>query len=420
MLTVTLVVLGCLVAVLVALMVLTTAGRALRERASRRVADRRTHLRSQTVVALGLRRGDARAATAALRATARGRHRQEVLDIVTSVATTLGAEHRESVTALATALELIDHLLAGLHHAEPARRVAAVEIIGLLGGTDHTPSLHQAMRDADQRVRIAAARAYLATAPDTAPTAIVRMLTHEEPHIAGELGELLRTHPSPQVGQAVTLAWARGARSPLLVSMVTHTVDPSTALGLLVDATRSPDAALRRAGVSALAGIPTELSLTALANLTGDPDPGVRALAATALGVMAGPTTIPLLIAALDDTAWAVRHRAAAALASIPDGAVVLTSLLGQATPFVTTAITTALQEHVATGGLLSALVDPVHAERARRAVRELAARPEMITVLHAAAARHPDAAVRAALSGLVPTLPTPRSPRVDDLVGAR
>ncbi|MCL3862516.1 HEAT repeat domain-containing protein [Actinotalea sp. K2] len=420
MLTATLIVLGCLTVVLAGLVTLTTAGRALRERASRRVADRRTHLRAQAVVALGLRRGDTTAATAALRAAARGRHRQEVLDIFTSIATTLGAEHRETVTDLSTALELTDHLLAGLHHSEPARRVAAVEIIGLLGGADHTPALHQAMRDGDQRVRVAAARAYLVTAPATAATAIVRMLTHEEPHVAGELAEVLRSHHGPQVGQAVTRAWTRGTRSPLLVSLVTHTVDPSTALGMLVDATRSPDPALRRAGVSAMAGIPTELTLTALADVTGDPDPGVRALAATALGVMAGPTTIPLLIAALDDASWAVRHRAAAALASIPDGTVILTSLLGQATPFVTTAVTTALHEHVATGGLLSALVDPVHTDRARRAVRVLADRPEMVPVLHAAAVRHPDPAVRAALSGLVPALPAPTDPSVVELVGAR
>lgn len=416
----TLTLLALLVGFLVVLVVTTVVRRGLRERASRRVADRRSELRRHVVVALGLRHGDRPAAIGLLHAAARGRHRQEVLDIFTSVATTLGGEHRTTVTDLSTTLGLTDHLLAGLHRTEASRRVAAVEIIGLLGGANHSAALHLAMRDADARVRVAAARAYLATAPASAATAIVRMLTVEEPHVAGELAELLRTQRGSHVGRAVTLAWDAGTRSPLLISLIAHTVGPSTALGLLVDATRSPDPALRRAGVVALSSIPTELTMTALADVTADPDPGVRALAATALGAMAGPTTIPLLIAALDDTSWAVRHRAAAALASLPDGTVILASLLGQATPFVTTAVTTALQEEVATGGLLNALIDPAHADRARRAVSVLAERPEMVAVLQAAAIRHPDAAVRAALSGLVALLPHAPSAAVPVMIGAR
>lgn len=411
----TLTLLAILTVIFLALLVATVIRRALRERSARRSAMRRAHLREQTVVALGLRRGTKETATAALRAAGRWHH-QEVLDIFTSVATTLGGEYRETVTDLSATLGLTNHLIAGLYRTEASRRVAAVEIIGLLGGADHSPALRLAMRDSDERVRVAAARAYLATSPATAASAIVRMLHEEPPHVAGELAELLRTRRGLHVTRAVTDAWDTGIRSATLISLISHTVSPAAALGLLIAATRSPDPALRRAGVIALASIPTELTLTALADVTADPDPSVRALAVTALGVMAGPTTIPLLIAALDDPAWAVRHRAAAALASLPDGTKILAALLGQAPAHVTTAITTALQEQVATGGLLSALVDPAHAEQARRAVRSLATRPEMVTVLQAAAIRYPDASVRAALSGLVALLPHPAATRLPAL----
>lgn len=400
-LTVT-VVLTVALAVLIAA---TTAVRVGRSRASQRSANLRASLRAHVVTALGLRPGDTALATASLVRAVRW-HRAELVDILTSVATTIGDDARPEVVALCDTLDLTGPLLKGLHHPEPARRVAAAEIVGLFGGPELTSALHLAMRDPHPRVRLAGARAYLATNPRAAAAPILRMLRQETPDVAGELAELLRQEGGT-VAPALLREWAQGTRTPLLVSLIAHAADQTAALIILTDAAASPDPALRRAAVTALATIPTTLALSALTDATGDTDPDVRAAAAAALGVLAGPETIPVLIALLDDRSWAVRHRAAAALASTPDGTRLLAGLLGQATPFVTTAVTTALQRTLTTGGLLADLTDadPAAAARAQRAVRALAARPEMTQVLRAALVRHPDAAIRGALARLAPDL---------------
>jgi HEAT repeat protein len=416
MIQVLLAVLTVLLAVLASLSIATATVRVVRANNNRRTAELRRSLRADIVTALGLAPGDAAAAVQTLHRASRRRQR-EIVGIVTSIATTLGEESRPNVVALCDDLGLVDRLLKGMHNPSRPHRVAAAEIIGLFGGPEHLPALRLAMRDEEPQVRVAAARAYLRLAPDSAGRAILRMLSTEAPQVAGVLAELLRQQASPEVEQALIQEWESGPRSPVIVALVAQVVDPTSALPILTDAARSPDPAIRRAALAGLANIPTTLAINALADATTDSEPDVRASAASALGVVAAPETLPLLIALLDDPAWAVRHRAAAALASTPDGPHLLASLLGQAPPFVVTAATTALQKVATTGGLLADLTDPDRdrSQRARRAVLALRARPETAEMLRATMIRHPDPKVRAALADLAGPgqhLSGPRTPQ--------
>ena len=168
----------------------------------------------------------------------------------------------------------------------PVGRGVAGELLGRLGCEDALPQLELLLRDPDSEVRGSAARGLGALATPAAAWCLIdalaaRLLPHDR--LLEQLGRPFAVHVMIDAVHIAELGPIRG--------------DIADALGLA----RAP------AGLHAIA---------ALVRLGTERE---RIKASRALGRLARPEAVPLLLEALEDEAWVVRAQAASALGRIGD-----------------------------------------------------------------------------------------------------
>jgi HEAT repeat protein len=167
-------------------------------------------------------------------------------------------------------------------HRDSARRGVGTALLGVIGGPEATAVLTRLMReDPDIELRLVAARALRVLGDDDAAWDLLRGLRD---------GVLPTARIVEQLGRPFA---ARAQVEALEIGEFRHVwADIAEALGL--------------AGYLPAA--------QAIARLAADGDERERIKACRALGRLADPLVVPLLIRALDDEAWAVRAQAATAL----------------------------------------------------------------------------------------------------------
>lgn len=199
------------------------------------------------------------------------------------------ASQRGLLVSAARDAGLDDALRQSLSSAEPDERARAATLLGLLrlaAGSELEPLLD----DADATVRIAATRAIAALDTAESARALIRALDASAIDPDRVVEQLARPSAVPELVDALAGAGPVSSR-PLLAD----------ALGL----TRS------------LAGIGPLSSLVR----TGIEEERTRAC--RALGRIARPEVVPLLVEALADDAWAVRAEAARGLTGLADASCV-------------------------------------------------------------------------------------------------
>ena len=194
-------------------------------------------------------------------------------------------------------------LLEGLVNAlgDPVKAVAraATDTLVKLGQEhDVMPALREALRDADPLRRLDAALALARLAPPhmRLVPALVEGLGVDDAkrrwwatRLLVETGRL-----EPEV-LPLLLGLSRGDERPVVRRMARHALrelsrDDADAARALVEATRDPDVAARRAGYAALAAVlaPEPEVVARLTDALGrEPDPGSRRIASVALGALA-------------------------------------------------------------------------------------------------------------------------------------
>lgn len=167
-------------------------------------------------------------------------------------------------------------------HRDSARRGVGAALLGVIGGPDAAAVLTQLMGgDPDIELRLIAARALRVIGNDDAAWALLRGLRDGVLPTARIVEQLGRPFAAPAQVEALQIDEYRHVQA-----------DIAEALGLA-------------------AYLP---AAQAIARLAAEGDERERIKACRALGRLADPLIVPLLIRALDDEAWAVRAQAATAL----------------------------------------------------------------------------------------------------------
>jgi len=217
----------------------------------------------------------------------------------------------------------------------PTQRIAALDALSVIGGTECLPVVLGTLGDSEYRVREAAARALrgisarLDPADPRTRAAFSQMVEALRSlpvkgrkvvaHILAAAPADLVLGPLLQVGLTAEEWWARRETAWVLGTLADRRATRRLIAALLAD----PSAAVRAAAAWALGRLAVSLALDPLGEATRDSDEVVRAAAVEALGAHAARLspqdgnyrpTIQRLIEALTDHDWSVRHAALDAL----------------------------------------------------------------------------------------------------------
>ena len=183
-------------------------------------------------------------------------------------------------------------LVEALSHSQAHVREHAAELLGMLGDAALVPELLAHVHDADLAVRLAILHALGSLGG--------------EPAYAG----LLQALKDPATRDAA-LGILGQARGPRLAGNLKHYLQNFLYEG-------EPD--MRAAAAQALSLFGDEVAVSILLNAIRQPDLTMRRLAAEALARVRGSRSVNTLIEALGDRDWLVRQSAVEALGGIPDG----------------------------------------------------------------------------------------------------
>lgn len=194
----------------------------------------------------------------------------------------------------------VPQLVGALGDGNYGIRHGAGETLLALGGVAR-PALERARTDPDPAVREAAASvlARMGPAPPggeeetaTGPPAV----TGDEPFAA--VAEPAATLAPSSLGDLVGLLYVGSPAVRLAAARALASMPPERAVPALAGALLDPDPALRGAAVASLGAIATSAAMPLLVDRLADPDDGVRTAAVQALA-QAGAAALPSLVAAL-------------------------------------------------------------------------------------------------------------------------
>ena len=227
----------------------------------------------------------------------------------------VSAAERATVLEALRETGAIDVLVHSLHRRRPWRRALAARTLGQVGATDAVPALIDRLADHSHYVREAAARALGRIGDERALPPLANLFLNPGHAGAGIVYEALLA-----LGDASDLVFRQG------LSSATESVRVTSCFG--VAAALEPEAArlelermladlageVRAAACETLGRIPGATAPEPLAQATRDHVPSVRRAAVTALGSYDDPSSLPFLLAALDDPERDVALRAGEAL----------------------------------------------------------------------------------------------------------
>lgn len=223
-----------------------------------------------------------------------------VLAVLILLAPACAAANGDPAALRAAALDTIANIVLVESDVDEAVRNDAVLLLGTYGGVEHTAVLLQRLESApNNEAKAIAVRALGALGDATAIRTLRSLFTSPESY---RTGEDLRWSVSDAAGDAL-LAMGDAGRS------------------VVVDASRSPDAELRRRAIRTLARARDAACAAASIRCTDDPDRWVRLDAAAVLGLLGDAKAVPALTRLLDDTDGDVRLEAAKSLARLGDPA---------------------------------------------------------------------------------------------------
>jgi HEAT repeat protein len=198
----------------------------------------------------------------------------------------------------AAALDTIANIVLIESDVDEAVRDDAVLLLGTYGGVEHTAVLLQRLESApSNEAKVIVVRALGALGDATALSTLRDLFLAPESH---RTGDDLRWPVSAAAGDALLAMGENG-----------HSV--------VVEASRSSDAELRRRAIEALARVHDAACAAVAIRCTEDPDRWVRLEAAVALGTLGDAEAVPALTNLLDDTDADVRLEAAKSLARLGD-----------------------------------------------------------------------------------------------------
>lgn len=236
-----------------------------------------------------------------------------------------------------SAVLLVDALCEALGDRDASVGRAACRALASLGAHRDAvrTALSAALRGerAEQRMRAALAHAHLEPPPIKLLPPLVEALGFAEGEerwqVTRALVELGRLHGEvfPVLATLVETGDSPRVRRMALLALRALAPDRAESAQAILEASRSPDLALRRVALSACAGLvapPEGIPARLVEALRSDPDPACRRCAAAALAALAGGQPLPeAAVAALEraaageDKDGSVREHAARALAQL-------------------------------------------------------------------------------------------------------
>ena len=209
----------------------------------------------------------------------------------------------------------IEVLLRSLRRRAPWRRALAARTLGLVGASEAVPALIDRLDDGSRYVREAAVRALGRIGDERALPPLADLFLNPGRAGAGIVYEALLA-----LGDAADPVLREGlvsANDSVRVTAcfgVVAALEPEAASAELVRMVADPAGEVRAAACEALGRIPAATAPEPLEHATRDQVPSVRRAAVSALGSLDDPSSLPFLLAALDDPERDVALRAGESL----------------------------------------------------------------------------------------------------------
>jgi HEAT repeat protein len=314
-----------------------------------------------------------------------------------------GIEHERLCRAL-DELGFVDRFLTDLRGSRWFRRAQAAENLGLAGAKRATARLAASLADDVPEVRLRAAKALGLVGGRAAVLPLVYALTEPNRWSTIRIADILTNMGSEVVKELMEAFPAMNFHGKLAALDILGRIHALQAVPFLLSRLDDPDGNVRARAAHALGAIGAVDAAPALRHALADEAWPVRAMAAKALGRVHDLEGIALLCAALRDQEWWVRANAAEALRLAgPPGLEALEWMLDDADVYATHQACLMLED----AGVLDRRVAQLAGSGALRAIAESVVtrfvRAGQISRLRELKATHSEAAVREALSRLLP-----------------
>jgi len=314
-----------------------------------------------------------------------------------------GIEHERLCRAL-DELGFVDRYLADLRSSRWFRRAQAAENLGLAGARRATARLAATLADDVPEVRLRAAKALGLVGGRAAVLPLVYALTEPNRWSTIRVADILTGMGGEVVRELMGAFPALNAHAKLAALDILGRIHALEAVPWLLSRLEDPEGDVRARAAHALGEIGVVDAAPALRKALTDEAWPVRAMAAKALGRVHDLEAIPALCVALRDREWWVRANAAEALKLAgPPGFEALEWMLDDKDVFATHQACLMLQD----AGILDRRVAQLAGSGAMQAAAESFVwrfvQAGQLSRLRELAETHSEAAVRDALSRLVP-----------------
>jgi HEAT repeat protein len=238
--------------------------------------------------------------------------------ILLRLALDLRGDEREAVRRLYRDFGLTVSELRRLRSRLARRRAAAAAHLGILRYPESLAGLIRAMADRDPLVRLAAVRAVGQVGGSEAMATLIPTLGDPRGMVARRALDILAERGIQAVDQILTYAQSTDSRDGRRAAIeLLGLLRSPRAVPYLLEWIRTAHPDERLPAVRAAAAIGDPRFLEAFHVLLADPQWEVRLQAAKGLATLGSTASIPVLRRALGDPHWWVRFRAAVALAEI-------------------------------------------------------------------------------------------------------
>lgn len=312
-------------------------------------------------------------------------------------------EALERITAALEQIGMVDEEIGRLSSRSWWRRASAAEKLGLARSQRAVEPLAKRLDDPDHEVRLRAARSLGLIGGHSAVRPLVAALAEPTRWSVLRVGEILATMGS-RVEQELLVAYDR---MPLKSRVATIDILgrlrlPGSA-SFLEQRLRDEDPDIRARAAHALGQIADPTTHRSLIESFHDPEWPVRAMAAKALGRQHVPEAAPVLVQGLRDREWWVRSNSAESLLELGEaGTRALLGALDDQDTFARHQAVLMLEQNGSVDRLAENLLhEDGEAAGARGLLLKLIDIGQ-VGRIGEIASTHPDAAVRAALTGLL------------------
>jgi len=314
-----------------------------------------------------------------------------------------GIEHERLCRAL-DELGFVDRFLTALSGSRWWRRAEAAENLGLAGAKRATSALAAALTDDVAEVRLRAAKALGLVGGRAAVLPLVKALAEPNRWSTIRIADILTSMGHEVVRELMDAFPKLNAHAKLAALDILGRIHALESVPWLLARLTDPERDVRARAAHAVGAIGVVDAAPQLRNALADPEWPVRAMAAKALGRVHDAEAIPALCAALRDREWWVRANAAEALKLTgPMGVEALEGMLADADLYAKHQACLMLED----AGILDRRVAQLASSGAvRQAAESVVSRfiqAGQVSRLRELAATHAEAAVRQALTRLLP-----------------